>query len=838
MKRASVLLLILLAPLLSAAQAKVDLKETFLDAEYYILYEDFREALPLYLRLPANGMENAYINYRIGQCYLQIPGQKAKAIPYLEKASQNIGRKIKEGSFRETQAPLQTLFLLGNAHQINNNLDKAVDYYKQFKSMLDVKDIYNIDFVDQQIAACKNAKNFIAKPVQLKKHNLGETINDNFPAIRPVISENEDVLLYTKRLKFYDAVFFTKKEGDKWTTPMNLTPQLQSDGDMYTSSVSADGRTLILFRNEPSNADLYISTYNEKTNRWSRAQRLPRQINTDYWETHGSLASGGQILYFTSDRKGGLGGLDIYYSIYNPRNKTWGEPVNLGPEINTPYNEETPFISEDGMTLYFSSQGHASMGGYDIFYAKNLGDNQWTEPVNVGYPINTTDDDYFYQPAEDGTYAYVSEYSPEGFGAQDIFRYELFSPDNPMQIKVQGELMLADNKKDFPEGEFEIVVRDTLSNKLIATLSPDAEQGTFQADLTPGTYKFDFRSKFYKDKSQTLFIPQNYQRDEIRLSTELTPLAVTTGEYVTIRSIFFNFDDASLTRESEIELQRLANLMEKYPSLYIEVIGHTDAKGPQNYNYKLSLRRSRSAIDYLVDQGIEQQRFVAKGAGSNQPLAINQNADGSDNPDGRKYNRRVELKLLKSDKKIILQSDFEIPENLKARELTYTIFLFELEDKLPSVYFDEYPEFKPYQMHEYESNGKFYYTLGTFKNKSESIKLFNTVLDYGFADAEILSSYDMEEVLNPAKSARKSPSQLTPGQSFTIQILAVKHPVSENYFSNIKDVETCVCRDGYYRYIYGIYNSWNEAQNKLAEIVAKGYKDAFIMDRAHYESLK
>lgn len=838
MKRARLLMLIFVLPFLSFGQEKVDLKETFLDAEYYLLYEDFREALPLYLRLTANGMENAYINFRIGECYLQIPGQKSKSIDYLEKASMNIGTKVKEGSFRETKAPLQTLFYLGNAYQVNNELDKAIDHYQQFKAMLDVEDIYNIDFVDQQIQACKNAREFMKNPVQFQKTNLGPIINDNFAAIRPVISADEKVLLYTKRLKFYDAVFFTTKENGKWSKPVNITPQIQSDGDLYTSSLSNDGKTLILFRNEGSNGDIYISRYNENTKRWSRAQRLPRHINTEYWETHGVLSADGDVLYFTSDRKGGFGGLDIYYSIYSPRSKTWTEPVNLGPEINTPYNEETPFLSQDGSTLYFSSQGHETMGGYDIFYVKNLGGNEWSEPVNMGYPINTTDDDLFFQPANNGIYAYLSDYDTDGYGEQDLYRYEIFSPENPMEINLAGTIKLADNQKEFPQGEFEVVVNDTISNKIIASLTPDTEEGTFTTKLTPGTYKIQFRSKFYKDRSQTLYIPDNYQLDEVRLNTELTPLAVTTGEYVTIRSIFFDFDDASLTRDAQIELERLANLMEKYPSLYIEVIGHTDAKGAQSYNYKLSLRRARSAINYLVDQGIGQQRFVAKGAGSNQPLAINQNADGSDNPDGRKYNRRVELKILKSDKKLILQSDFQIPENLKVRDLTYTIFLLKLDDQLPEAYFDEYPEFKAYELNEYENNGSYFYTLGSFENKSEAIKLFNTVLDYGFGDAEIVSSYDLKELINPDQSARKTAENIAPGEQYTIQLLAVKNPVDMKYFKNLTNVEQLECKDGYYRYITGAFTSWNAAEQRLSEIVDKGFQDAFIMNKAHYKPLK
>ena len=485
------IVLFILFSLLTAdfyAQENIDAKEIFMDAEYYILYEDYQEALPLYQKLLSNGKNDAYVNYRIGECYLNIPGLKEKAIPYLEKAKENISLKFKEGSLKETAAPEQTLFYLGKAYQINNKLDKAIEYYQKFKEMLAVDDIYNIDYVDQQIQTCNNAKELMKNPVKIKKTNLGEPINNEYPNTRPVVSANENILLYTTKLKFYDAIYFSQKTNGEWQEPKNLSPVIRSDGEFYPSSISCDGKTVILFKYEGYSGDLYISRYENGT--WQIPEKLNKNINSRSWETNACLSPDGNTIYFVSDRKGGYGGLDIYKSTWNQKAQAWGEAINLGPEINTPFNEEMPSVSEDGKTLYFSSQGHYSMGGFDIFYANKSNENQWSAPVNIGYPINTTDDDLFFCPVKKGNYAYISKFDENGFGQEDIIRIEIFSPDHPFLVNVKGQVTLQDNQTDFDANDFSIHVMNSSKTKILDTLLLDEETGKFSVDLKPGNYNF------------------------------------------------------------------------------------------------------------------------------------------------------------------------------------------------------------------------------------------------------------------------------------------------------------------------------------------------------------
>lgn len=808
------------------SQQEINLKETFLEAEYYILYDDYAEALPLYLRLAGNGLDNAYINYRIGECYLQIPGQKHKSIPYLEKAITDISVSFKEGSFKETHAPKKAIFLLGNAYHINNELDLAISTYKKFKESLDVNDVFNIDYVDQEIIACENAKELMKYPTRIKETNLGEIINDEFANIRPIVSGNENVILYVSKLKFYDAIFYSEKTGSIWNNPINLTPTIKSDGDYYTSSLSYDGNTMILFRDEKLNGDIYYSNFENGS--WQPPVKFNKNINSRSWETHGVLSKDGKTLYFASDRTGGYGGLDIYKSQYNEERNDWDVAINLGPDINTPYNEDMPTLSEDGNTLWFTSQGHYNMGGFDIFYSRKIDENQWSSPVNMGYPINTTDDNLFFYPVQNGLFAYLSKYSKDGFGSEDIVRYEIFGPEHPFMVKVKGKITLLDNQTDFVQGDFTIEILDSLQGKIIHEIYPEEEKGTFSANLKPGMYKFSFNSIDYKPKSTILYIPEDYPREDLALNIELTPLSVTSGEYISVKSIFFDFDDFKLTRDAKIELERLYGIMVNYPSLYIEVIGHTDAIGSSQYNLNLSLKRARSAIDYLINKGIDPKRFVAKGAGKSQPVAININKDGSDNTEGRKFNRRVEVKILKSEEKLILDDDLNIPENLKERDLSYTIIIMKSEEKLSADFFDKYNELENYEIKEYQ-DGFYIYTLPMYKQKSDLIEIFNILLDLGFYDAEIVSSYDLQNILYENESIIIFEEPIGP-ISLAVQLKATQIPIDMTTFKSISGVKEIKCLDGFYRYIYGTYKSRSSAEKELKKIIEKGFTEALIID--------
>ena len=418
-KRAVCLLFILLLIAPVYAQENKDLEDSFLEAEYFLMNESYSDALTYYLQLYEKLPDNANLAYCVGVCYLNIPGKKNLSIQYLENAIKNMSAKHKEGTLTQVAASYDALFELGRAYRINYRFDKAKETFTKYLATLLPDDHENIDFVRNEIKACEMAKDLIATPVAYAEENMGELFNDEKSNFNPLISADGKSFAYMVSLKFYDAVMFSRLVNGRWSAPVNITPELQSDGDFYISCLSADGKLLFLSKDDHVNSDIYVSSYDGKT--WSKTVKLNKNINTKDWESHGFISEDGNQLVFASDRPGGFGGLDLYIS--RKVNGDWGPAVNLGPEINTQFNEDRPYLINDGKTLFFSSQGHENMGGYDIFRSDLQSNGLWSIPKNLGYPINTPDDDIFFMPVADGKSGYYSKFKETGgFGKEDIYK--------------------------------------------------------------------------------------------------------------------------------------------------------------------------------------------------------------------------------------------------------------------------------------------------------------------------------------------------------------------------------------------------------------------------------
>jgi tetratricopeptide (TPR) repeat protein len=253
------------------------LRDVFLDAEFFLMDESYTDALTEYQKLYSRGYENnANINYRIGMCYLNIPGEKEKSIPYLEKAVQHTTAKYQEGMFKETEAPYDAWLYLGNAFRINNELDKACQAYQEFQKLLDNPKSEMSKYADQQITSCNNARVAMENPVYYIKENMGEMINTEFSDFNGIVNANEDVLVYMTSLKFYDAVKYSRKIDGKWTEPINITPEIQSDGDQYVNCLSKDGMELYLNKEDNFNSDIYYSAY--LNGRWDKSAPLNKNL--------------------------------------------------------------------------------------------------------------------------------------------------------------------------------------------------------------------------------------------------------------------------------------------------------------------------------------------------------------------------------------------------------------------------------------------------------------------------------------------------------------------------------------------------------------------------------
>ena len=423
----------LLSSLILAQNVKVD----FNDGEFFLAEEDYEEALYAFGKVHNKGyQDNAYINYRMGLCLINISGRKTESIPYFEKAVQSISSNVKEGKFDEEDAPPDALLYLGNAYRINMEIDKAIEKYNAFAKYIDPKDVTLQAFVDQQIVSCGNALVGTASPVEISIGNLGQLQETHSSRYNMQVSGDLQTMAFMGKNPFYNGIYVAVKNGEVWGKPMNITPSIASDGNMDVVALSYDGMMMLLAVTDHFTSNIYLSSYENR--RWNPAVSLGKPINSKYYEAHACFSPDGKSIYFSSNRKESMGGMDIFRSKLK-ENGAWGEPVNLGPGINTILSEEAPYMSPDGKRLYFSSQGHSTMGGFDAFYSEVLADGSFhSVPVNLGYPLNTSDDDYTYSPegvSEENSSFIFSHGIIEEY---DLLKFEMIARDqSPVPVGLE-----------------------------------------------------------------------------------------------------------------------------------------------------------------------------------------------------------------------------------------------------------------------------------------------------------------------------------------------------------------------------------------------------------------
>jgi hypothetical protein len=411
----SIILLILMFATINSskinAQISEDLKEVFNDGVYFVNFGDYREALFNFTKLYNKGIKNGNIQYYIGFCYINMPNEKTKAIPYLEEAIKSVSINYTEGNFKEITAPVHAYYYLGVAYHVNYEFEKAKENYRKFIALLPTKEVSDLKYAKKQIEACNKAPEYINNPKPYTFERLSDKINNNSPNLRPVVSGNDSTFVFMTQLKFYDGVFVSNRNNKgEWTSPKNINPELRSDGKLQVNSISYKGDMLLFSLNDNFKSDIYSSTLDVNTGKWAPITKM-KTINSVNWESHATISADGKAIYFVSSRKQTVGGSDIFVTKLNDNGK-WSKPVNLGSTINTIFNEETPFITENGKILFFSSQGHDGLGGFDV-YMSVLNGHTWSKPINLGYPVNTPDDDLFFYPINDGEAGYYSRFNTE-----------------------------------------------------------------------------------------------------------------------------------------------------------------------------------------------------------------------------------------------------------------------------------------------------------------------------------------------------------------------------------------------------------------------------------------
>jgi outer membrane protein OmpA-like peptidoglycan-associated protein len=537
--------------------------------------------------------------------------------------------------------------------------DQAAQHFELFlKSPARISDAGRAKTL-KYLGDAKFAAEAMKNPVPFEPKNLGPNINTPNAEYLPTITADGQMLIYTAVRGGQEDFYRSKLLNGEWQRgePIEAVNTPNNEG---AQSISADQKFLIFTacnrRDGLGSCDLYYSEL--KNGKWTATKNLGAPVNSSGWESQPSISADGKTLFFNADRRGGKGGKDIWYSERLPNGK-WSEPKNLGSPVNTPADEQSPFIHPDGQTLYFMSNGLPGMGGYDLYLSRRQPDGTWGEPQNLGYPINSEGNEGALSVSLDGKTAYFATDvlnvkagttafdNPQGKGTTDIYSFEL-----PVQARPQPATYVKATVTDAATGKplvAHVEFTDLATSQTFATAETEAD-GVFLVALPAGR---DYALNVSKEKY--LFQSENFALSEAStfeqpflLEISLVPIPDAiggTGELpkakpIVLKNIFFETGSAALKKESQTELGRLKKLLTENPKLHIQINGHTDNVGSDADNLTLSADRAKAVYDFLVENGIEANRLKYKGFGEAVPIATN------DTEEGRQQNRRTEFEVL------------------------------------------------------------------------------------------------------------------------------------------------------------------------------------------------
>jgi tetratricopeptide (TPR) repeat protein len=503
-----------------------DFGAKFVEANQLMEEKFWNQAVKNWKELLAQNPDNANVNYKLGYALLQTVNAKTEALQYLEIATQKkISKNYDPYDPSERRAPADAHYYLGMAQHLNYKMDDAIASFEKYKKYISKKNqMYTM--ANHQIACCEEAKRQIAQPRTYVITNAGPTINGPENDFSPVLSIDESSIFYTSRRlrpdstnsrnidpetqEFKEDVYVSFKDAEnQWTSPELLN--LNSDEHDATMSVSPDGQTLFVYRDSLGDGQIFYSRLIGET--WSDPAKLGSDINTRNWETHATISADGNTLYFVSNRANGIGARDIYKCVKLP-NGEWSRALNAGPMLNTLYDEDAPFLTSDGKTMYFASKGHNGMGGFDIFSSRLGADGEWTKPENLGYPLNTVDDDVFFQPMADGRRAYYSSEKDGGYGKKDIYLVELPKEVSESSVAVFKGFIIGEDGKELPP-DLKVIVTN-LKNGEKSEYRPRMRDGGFLAVLSPCTnYQIEYLKGMDRIKQDAISVPCENQFYEI-----------------------------------------------------------------------------------------------------------------------------------------------------------------------------------------------------------------------------------------------------------------------------------------------------------------------------------
>ena len=609
--------------------------------------ENYRAAIPYYEKVLAKDPNNAKALFNAGISYMSF--DKEKASDYIYKA-----QKLKPKVSKDVD------YWLGRVDHLNYNFDEAIAHYSAYNATLKKND-QRKEELSQLIAHSKNAKVQFNSPKDIFVKNLGPTINTQYSEHSPVISSDDKLLIFTSRGEnvtgasgsvsdkknksvaadgeYYEDVFEAMRIDDEnWQKPRSLSGVLNGKGHDASVQLFDNDSKLLMYRND-NNGDLFVT--DKSGGDWTAPKPLDGNINSKAFESDAFITPDGLTLYFSTGKYSEDGTLDLYTATRSAIGSDWGTPRSLGANINTKYDDDSPYLSKDGKTLYFSSRGHNTMGGYDIFKSDyDEAGRKWGPAQNMGYPVNTPDDDSYYRLSPDGSYAYLSSYRIGGYGEKDIYTInyiknaniigKVFSKKDSTTVIPGVELVFSGAQADKTALSFRDVTKET-GDYRVAVLSGRTYQVAVSKD-GKNIETQEFPVPVSTNDSTT--ITKNFYIDYVD---------TTSGNNMAFKNIYFDTDKYKLRPESITELNNISQVLTANTGLNISIEGHCDSRNTDEYNMVLGQNRADAAKNYLVKQGIADSRLTTVSYGERRPAAPN------DSPENMQLNRRDEFKAVRTE---------------------------------------------------------------------------------------------------------------------------------------------------------------------------------------------
>jgi outer membrane protein OmpA-like peptidoglycan-associated protein len=627
---------------------------------------NFELAIKHYLLANKFNPKNAELNFKLANCYAWT-NEKYETKKYADKATK-LNPEVNDLLY----------FYMGRAFQYDKQFAKALKQYKKFeveaksKLALEMK-----KFLSKYKQECKHGKALVGAPVRAWVDNV-EVINTKYNDFSPCISTDGATMYFTSNREngktandvgTYDTdIYVSEMTKGKWGKPKNAGTPLSTTADEVVTNMGYDGTKMLLFRKEMGKE---VESYDVmetflKGASWTSPVSMSRNINTRANQTFASYNYNDVKIFYLSDLGSNSSGMEIYFSgVMDRKKRQYGNGQTLGRVINTKFNEGSVFMHPDGETMYFSSEGHNSMGGMDIFVSTKK-QGQWTEPKNLGYPINTPYDDVFFASTASGKWAYISSNRPGGKGAMDMYKVTFWgSPKEPL-VDTE-DYLLASIAKPIKDPQIEAAVdvnkvsltvfkgktidhltkkpveaafdiTDNGSGSVMSSAKSNSATGKFLLSLQSGkNYGIAVKADGYLFHSENFDIPNGSEYNMVDKVIELKNIKV--GSKIALRNVFFETAKSIIKPDSDAELMRLVGLLKEVPALKIELSGHTDNTGSKSFNDKLSQDRADAVVNWLVKKGIDKSRLTSKGYGSARPVATNKSSEG------RQQNRRTEFEI-------------------------------------------------------------------------------------------------------------------------------------------------------------------------------------------------